>query len=247
MSGVAHDDRTSGTGAPLHDVMRTMRAMRRLSPEPVPRELLEKLVEAATWAPSGSNAQSYSWVIVTDRAAIRRLEPIWARAYEVYFSTIPVVAGDTMDEDAVARLHRAVTFQRDHFSEIPALLVACYDSGVQRTRMLRSAPVMPWRLLSRIGLRHTLRTAVRAPRASRMAEAGSVYPGVQNLLLTARALGLGATLTTWHLAFEGEVKKVLGIPRHVTTFAAIPVGWPLGRFGPVGRRPASEVIHWDRW
>jgi nitroreductase len=74
-----------------------------------------------------------------------------------------------------------------------------------------------------------------------------VYPGVQNLLLAARAHGLGATLTTWHLALESEFKAVLGIPRGVQTYALIPVGWPRGNLGPVKRRPASEVIHRDRW
>jgi len=54
-------------------------------------------------------------------------------------------------------------------------------------------------------------------------------------------------MTTWHLMAESEVKKVLGIPRHVHTYALIPVGWPMGRFGPVSRRPASGMIHRDRW
>jgi nitroreductase len=74
-----------------------------------------------------------------------------------------------------------------------------------------------------------------------------VYPGVQNLLLAARAHGLAATLTTWHLALESEFKSVLGIPRNVHTFALVPVGWPRGNFGPVKRRQAAEVIHRDRW
>ena len=67
------------------------------------------------------------------------------------------------------------------------------------------------------------------------------------LLLTARALGLAATLTIWHLMLEHEWKRALGIPRGVDTFAVIPVGWPLGRFGPVRRKPAHEVIHWQQW
>ena len=69
---------------------------------------------------------------------------------------------------------------------------------------------------------------------------------MQNLLLAARALGLGATLTVWHLFLEDDFKRVLGLPRHVTPFALIPVGYPLGRFGPVRRIPPTEVIHWDR-
>jgi nitroreductase len=70
---------------------------------------------------------------------------------------------------------------------------------------------------------------------------------VQNLLLAARELGLAANLTSWHLFLEAEFKRALGIPRSVHTFALIPVGWPMGQFGPTKRRPAAELIHRDRW
>ncbi|HLG01773.1 MAG TPA: nitroreductase family protein [Acidimicrobiia bacterium] len=75
----------------------------------------------------------------------------------------------------------------------------------------------------------------------------AVYPGVQNLLLAARALGLGATLTTMHKATSVEVRRLLGIPDDVEIFAVIPVGHPLGRFGEARRRPVDEFVHWDRW
>lgn len=75
----------------------------------------------------------------------------------------------------------------------------------------------------------------------------SVYPSVQNLLLAARGLGLGATLTTAHLFEEDAVKEVLGIPEHVTTYALIPVGYPTGKWGEAKRRPLDEVSFHDRW
>lgn len=75
----------------------------------------------------------------------------------------------------------------------------------------------------------------------------SVFPGVQNLLLAARALGLGTTLTAIHLENEPAVKEVLGIPEDVHTFAIIPVGYPLGRWGEAPRRPWREVTYRDRW
>lgn len=75
----------------------------------------------------------------------------------------------------------------------------------------------------------------------------SVYPAVQNLMLAARGLGLGTTLTTVHLYEEGAVKQLLDIPEHVTTYAMIPVGVPLGRWGEAPRRPLSEVSFRDRW
>lgn len=76
---------------------------------------------------------------------------------------------------------------------------------------------------------------------------GAVYPGIQNLMLAARALGLGTSLTTMHRAREAQVKELLDIPEDVETFALVPVGHPLGRWGEAQRRPVEEVVSWDRW
>jgi nitroreductase len=75
----------------------------------------------------------------------------------------------------------------------------------------------------------------------------SVYPGVQNLFLAARALGLGTTLTTVHRLREPEVRDVLGIPEDIGTWALIPVGHPAGRWGEAARRPVRDVTYWDTW
>ena len=97
--------------------------------------------------------------------------------------------------------------------------------------------------LRRLGFRRTLVFLLGLRAFGGRSEAASVYPGVQNLLLTARALGLGATLTTWHLTIEAEFKRVLGIPRGVHTFAVIPVGGRSGRSDPSagGRSPRSST------
>ena len=75
----------------------------------------------------------------------------------------------------------------------------------------------------------------------------SIYPAVQNMLLAARALGLGATLTTLYLNFEKEVETTLGLPADVHSYALIPIGYPIGRFGPVRRVPLADVAYDDRW
>ena len=75
----------------------------------------------------------------------------------------------------------------------------------------------------------------------------SIYPAVQNIILACRALGLGTVITTNHIRCEDEVKALLGIPEEVSTFALMPIGWPLDRFGPLTRRPLDEVAHADRW
>ena len=235
-----------GPDAPILEVMASMRAMRRLRPDPVPDELLEELVEAATWAPSGGNVQAYSFVVVTDREQMARLAELWRVCCDFYLASFATVTPERMSEEQYERLRDALRFQRDHFHETPAVIVACYDLGpwTRRLRRQRREFVEGMRIL---GPRRTARV-LRGMRAfADRSEAASVYPGVQNLLLAARAHGLGATLTTWHLALEDEFKAVLGIPRRIKTFAVVPVGWPRGRFGPVVRRPAAEAIHRDRW
>src|SRR5215475_12948099 len=88
---------------------------------------------------------------------------------------------------------------------------------------------------------------VPCARTERARAGSSVFPAVQNLMLAARALGLGTTLTTIHIGDEGSVREILGIPEDVQTFAIIPVGYPLGRWGEARRRPVSEVSYWDGW
>jgi nitroreductase len=75
----------------------------------------------------------------------------------------------------------------------------------------------------------------------------SIYPAVQNMLLAARALGLGATLTTLHLVFEQEAEAALGLPSGTHSYALLPIGYPLGRFGPVRRIPLADVVYQDQW
>jgi nitroreductase len=76
---------------------------------------------------------------------------------------------------------------------------------------------------------------------------GAVYPAIQNLMLAARGLGLGTSLTSMHRENEAAVKELLGIPEDVGTFAIIPLGYPLGRWGEAPRRPVEETTHRDRW
>ncbi len=86
-----------------------------------------------------------------------------------------------------------------------------------------------------------------ADSGSGVAAGASIYPAVQNMLLAARALGLGATLTTRHLLYEAEVDEILRLPDEAHTFAIIPVGYPLGNFGPLSRAPVEQVTFLDRW
>jgi nitroreductase len=112
----------------------------------------------------------------------------------------------------------AAQWLADHYEEIPVVVVAC----------LRGP--RPW-----------------FPPFVTTSYYGSIYPAVQNLLLAARALGLGAALTTFAVWSTVLARRTLGLPWNVTPVAVVPLGWPRGRYGPTTRRPVDEVTHLDRY
>jgi len=224
-----------------------MRAMRRLRPDPVPDDLVRELIEAAMCAPSAGHQQGQVFIVVTDRDRIAQLADVWRMVVEMYETWMGKTDPRYGVDPLIMRTWDAVHYQRDHFHETPLVIVACYDQRAY----IRGVK-------SKIGdLVAALRMA-GAGRARRMllggltavelrSEAASIYPAIQNLLLAARARGLAATMTTWHLFAEADVKQILEIPNNVRTYALIPIGWPLGRFGPVTRRPPDEVTRRDHW
>lgn len=234
-----------GADAPLSQVMATMRAMRRLKPDPVPRDVLERVVRAATWAPSGSDAQHYGFVVVTDREPMAELAELWRDVVDTYTKLMGTVVPG-MDDDAHRRMADALRYQAEHFHETPALVAACYrTSGPGLSTLLDvKGNVALARSLGVTKLRHL---AAGARTAGALGEASSIYPAVQNLLLAARAEGLGATLTIWHLFREADFRRVLGVPKDHGIYALVPMGYPVGRFGPVRRRPVDDVLHWQQW
>jgi nitroreductase len=122
------------------------------------------------------------------------------------------------NEPRMLRILDAVQWQADHFADVPVIVVAC----------LRG-PRVPW------------------PPVAATSYYGSIYPSVQNLLLAARAAGLGAALITLPLWSSILARRALGLPWPVAPCAVIPLGWPRGRYGPTTRRPVGEVVHLDRW
>ncbi len=112
----------------------------------------------------------------------------------------------------------AVQWQADHFEEVPVLVVACLKG-------------------------------FRLPFPPTFASSyfGSIYPSVQNLLLAARAAGLGAALITLPLWSSFAARRILGCPWSVMPCAVIPLGWPRGRYGPTTRRPVEDVVSVDRY
>lgn len=199
----------------VFEIMTSTRSMRRLKPDPVPDELIAKIIHAGAGAANGGNTQKWRFLVVKDPAIKKAVQVWYKKAFDEvvgprYASSAPP-PGVTADK--YKRQHGAVEYLTDHYHEAPVWIVACLEDG---------------------------------PNPNRSAGA-SVYPAVQNMLLAIRALGLGSTLTTRHLQFEKETEAALGLPPGVHSYAILPVGYPMGKFGPVGRGKLSEIVYQDKW
>ena len=200
----------------VFQVMHSTRAMRRLKPDPVPDDMIRRILEAGVAAASGGNRQQWRFLVVKDRSIKEQVQHYYNRAFEEvvkprYRNSEPPVG---VTKRQYLRQLDAVAYLTHHFHEAPVWIVACLDEGQD--------------------------TPTRGSGAS-------IYPAVQNMLLAARALGLGATLTSRHLRYEAEVEAILGLPASVHSYAILPIGYPMGRFGPVRRGPLSDVVYEDRW
>ncbi len=232
--------------ADLFEIMYSCRAMRRIKPDPVPDELIEKLIDAAVQCPSGSNAQNWRFVVVRDPAKLARIQALWRDAWKFYNETINTVPRPGEDPAAKARQVKAGSYMVEHLHEVPALIFVCTRRDDVIAQAFRS-PATFRSAVRYFGIGGPLRLLASAGRTSMQAADGAAFPAVQNLLLAARALGLAAVLTTPHAFRPGAYEEIVGIPSDVTLCAVIPVGWPLGKFGPVRRPPASAVMSWDSY
>jgi nitroreductase len=203
----------------LFDAMYNCRAMRRLDSREVPEEMLLKLIDAANQAPSGSNMQNGRWLIVRDPEVKKALADLNRIGVEGYIKPmLEKPAGlPHQSVDKRTRMAEAVMWQMEHMHEIPALVIACLEFGVK------------------VGGADVQRGG------------GSIWPGIQNLLLAARAMGLGAAPTTLALGDQDAVRSILNLPETMGALCLIPVGYPMGKFGPVSRKPVEEIVRFDRW
>jgi nitroreductase len=196
----------------LFDAIYTQRAIRSYKPDPVPRDLVVKVIEAATKAPSGGNSQPWAFIVVQDREKRNKLAEYAKEGFAVMY------------ENALARMKPGdpTPFENlkpmiENFEVIPCVIVACL---------------------------------VRPPgQALGSGNYSSIFPAVQNLLLAARGLGLGALLSSgWAQKRMADIREMLNLPDNVEPVAFIPLGYPdKQHYGKTTRRPVEEVTHWDGW
>lgn len=204
-------------GTDLFDVMYNCRAMRRLDTREVPEEILVQLIDAANQAASGGNQQRGRWLVVRDAAQKKALADL-NREVSADFVQGRIDRGESLPHHDVSTRARML------------------DAVLYLAENMHTYPAL---------IVACLEFDERPEDIA--ASAGSIWPGVQNLLLAARALGLGAVPTSYAINRREQFESALGLPDNVVAYALVPVGWPLGNFGPVTRRPVREIMHFDRW
>lgn len=209
----------------IYEAMSTLRAVRRLRADALPDDVLERILQAAAWAPSGGNAQPWRVLVVRDPGRRRILGDLyraeWFRYAEGARKALAQLAGEarTRQERNLA----AADHLGRHMGEAPVILVFCFAPGGMAI------------------------TDADLGRPSVVGGA-SVYPAVQNALLACRAEGIGCTLTTLLCYREPEIRALLGIPDGWYTCAFVPLGYPSGGgHGPLSRRPVARLAYRDAW
>ena len=205
----------------IYEAMSTLRAVRRLKPDPIPPEVLSRVLQAAAWAPTGGNVQPFRIVTVSAPELLEEIQGLYAQEWSRYTADMRAEG----DELALPRqkMMRAGDYLAANMASIPVLAVFCFnphlmaipDAGLDRPSVVGG---------------------------------GSVYTAVQNFMLAARAEGLGCVLTTLLCFQEAKLKELLDIPPDWGTCAHVPLGYPvLGGHGVISRRPISKLVYENRW
>ncbi|MEZ5558064.1 MAG: nitroreductase family protein [Pseudomonadales bacterium] len=202
----------------LLEGLTTTRAIRRYADEPIPEGVLRDILFAATRAPSGSNRQPFRFVVLTSGERARQAKALIGEAAQRIWSAKR--QNDQYDKGSGA------------------------DPDSPKSRMARTmqAYVDNLHLVPCLVLPCLVRYRAPTP-----AEGASLYPAVQNLLLAARALGYGGVITGFNGLVDEQLKALLNIPEDVFIGCTVTLGRPLGRHGPVRRRPLAELVYGDHW
>lgn len=212
----------------LYDVMRTTFACREFTGEPVPDDVLHRIVDNARFAPSGGNRQGWRIINVSDPAKKDRLTELSLPTATRYLlqmqageSPLNTIEQSIVTDEQVARAE-APEWLVAHIRNAPTLLVITMD-----LKLIASMD----KDLERVGL----------------VSGGSIYPLAWNILLAARNEGYGGTMTTWGIAEEAEVMKLLDIPEHWAVATIMPLGKPTKQLTKLKRKPVEDILYTDSW
>lgn len=208
----------------LYEVLSTTRSIRKFTTQDIDDATLHRVLQAAIWAPSGGNRQPWRIIAVKDPQIKKQLGDIYSPEWDKYVD---------MNMQKLSKASDAVKEAAQKG----------FGTGTQLARNLADVPVVCIFVHNPTDVFTTDAHLGRTP----VVGGASLYPAVQNLLLAARAEGLGGVLTTLIAAREPEVRAVLNIPEPWGVHAMVPLGYPQGKHGPLRRAPLSEMVKFDTW
>jgi nitroreductase len=202
------------------DALHSTPARRYLSAEPIPDDVIWAILDAAVRGPSGGNQQAWGWVVVTDPAIKSQVSEWYREGWSA----------------AYGRRREQILAASDAPAAPGGLSRRSFLAAEHLAHHLEEAPVWIFPVL-----RHAAGSG--NPRLG-----ASIYGAVQQLILAARAFGIGTTLTTLYAGHEDDVRELLGLPEDAMTMGLIPLGYPAkGRWAQPKRLPVEEVTHWNGW
>jgi nitroreductase len=209
------------------EVLTTTRAVRKRMDfdKPVPMSVLRECLEIALQAPSGSNSQTWHFVVVTDAQKKKAIADLYLKAFDDYEAGPAQPTKQHLDDPSMAptqaRVLSSARYLADNLARVPAMLITCC-AGRPDT------PGLPQGVIASIY--------------------GSILPAVWSFMLAARERGLGTCWTTLHLTYEKEVAALLRIPAEFAQVALIPIAYTKGtEFQAAPRKDLDSVLHTDGW
>jgi len=186
---------------------------------PVERSVIERAIEIAVQAPTGSNLQGWHFLVVTDPTKRAGLAELYRRAWEVYANMQQPMDETDSRAKQMPRIIDSAAYLKDRLHEIPAMIIPCIEGRFEN-----------------------------APQFAQASMYGSILPAAWSLMLALRARGVGSAWTSLHLMHEAEAAKLLGIPDSITQAALITVAYYTGSdFKPAKRIPARQRTYWNSW
>ncbi len=205
------------------DVANSTPTVRRFSPRPIEQRDLERVLETANMAPSGSNAQPWEFVIVREAEARREIQKMYRASWEPYKESAIIRGRKTLSPRAQKALAVGDEFAAA-LAIVPAHIVIFLDRP--KMRVVRGSPED----LSNFGATY-----------------GSIFPAIELMMLAARALGIGTAMTTMLSPREAETKALLGVPEDYQLIALVPIGYPADGFKRPYRKPVWPRLHDGRF
>jgi nitroreductase len=190
---------------------------------PVEAEVIEECLDLALQAPTGGNSQGWHFLVVTDPDKKAQVGELYKQSFYIYARSREEQAasrGSSAEyKEQMGRVAKSALYLANHMHEVPVMIIPCIMGRVEKLEPMAQAGLY-----------------------------GSILPAAWSLMLALRSRGLGSAWTTLHLRYEEQVAEILGIPKHVTQAALLPVAYYTGDdFQRAKRAPVHEVTSWESW